>query len=184
MKRINSLHPTGLLIAVVLLIIVTLVVLPACEEKSDCVEGDVAFYLLESYETTDQTCAILNTSVVLKEHPLIGYSDMESYNSNTHVFKISEDAKDTMEELEYSVFGLPFALLADDQLIYTGYFWPSYSSASCQWIVIDPLMFHGDNELKVELGYPGLIDDGTEIPDERNNPLILDIFRRDGKLID
>ncbi len=45
-------------------------------------------------------------------------------------------------------------------------------------------MIQGANELIVELGYPGLINDGTEIPDERNNPLILDIFSRDGKLID
>jgi hypothetical protein len=44
-------------------------------------------------------------------------------------------------------------------------------------------MLHGDNELWVELGYPGPID-GVEIPDERNHPLILDIFRRDGKLIE
>jgi len=184
MRRFKILDPTGFLIALVSLIIMSSVVLPGCEKGSCSVTGDVALYLLESYETIDQTCAILNSSVVLTEHPLISYSDLESYNSNTHVFKISENAKEAIDKLEHSVQGLPFALLADDQLMYTGYFWPSYSSLICQWIVIDPIMMHRDNELRVELGYPGLVEGGIKIPDERNNPLILDIFKRDGKLID
>ena len=39
------------------------------------------------------------------------------------------------------------------------------------------------NELKVELGYPGQIQ-GTIIPDKRNDSQILDIFKRDNKLIE
>jgi len=155
----------------------------ACDKDSGIAGGEVELYLLESYENVDQSCAIDESSVEILKHPLIGYSDFKSYNSNKHIFTISDGAAQAVEDQEHSVFGLPFAIIADGELVYTGYFWPAYSSAMCQWLVIDPLMMLGDNELHVELGYPGLVD-GAEIPDERNNELILDIFRRDGKLID
>jgi len=155
----------------------------ACDKYSGNEEGDVELYLLESYENADQSCAIDESSAELEKHPLIAYSDFKSYNSKKHIFSITESAAKVVKELEHSVSGLPFAIVADKELIYTGYFWPSYSSASCQWIVIDPYMMFGDNELRVVLGYPGPIE-GVEIPDERNHELILDIFERDGKLID
>jgi hypothetical protein len=154
-----------------------------CEKWGGDAEGDVELYLLESYQTKDESCAIEFSSVKVREEPLIGYSDIKSYNSKEHIFKISDAAATVVEDQVHSVSGLAFAVVANDEVIYTGYFWPSYSSASYQWIVIDPLMIFGDNELKVALGYPGLMD-GAYIPDERNNEKILDIFRRDGKLKD
>jgi len=154
----------------------------ACEDKNCDVTGEVELFLLESYDTNG-FCEIVKSSVETGKKPLIEYSDFKSYNAKHFVFKITDKAKETIEGLEHPVNGLPFVVAADDQLIYTGYFWPAYSSASCQWLVIDPLMMRGDNELWVELGYPGPIE-GTEIPDDRNNSLILDIFRRDGKLIE
>lgn len=154
----------------------------SCEKNTSDVTGEVELYLLESYETNG-FCEIVKSSVETTKKPLIKYSGFKSYNSKDHVFKITDNAKESIEGLEHSVHGLPFAIVADDQLIYTGYFWPSYSSASCDWIVIDPLMIRGDNKLRVKLGYPGPFED-SGIPDERNNSLILDIFRRDGKLIE
>lgn len=157
-----------------------LFLIPSCE-KSEKISGEVEFYLLKSFETVDNTCEISASSVDLESYPLIAYSDIKSYSSKDYVFRVTNDAVETIEALEHSVLGLPFAVTADDELIYTGYFWPSYSSAMCQWIVIDPLMWGGNNELHVELGYPGTFE-GVVIPDERNNEKILDIFRRDGKL--
>ena len=159
-----------------------LILSTSCEKNDSNVTGEVELYLLESYETTG-FCEIIKSSVETSKRPLIKYSDFKSYNAKEHIFKITDSAKKAIEDLEHSVHGLPFAIAADDQLVYTGYFWPAYSSASCQWLVIDPLMMRGDNELRVELGYPGPIED-SGIPDERNNSLILDIFRRDGKLVE
>lgn len=68
------------------------------------------------------------------------------------------------------------------KLYIQGYFWPGYSSQSCEWVIIDPFSIDTDNEMKVELGYPGSVL-GIEIPDERNANQILDVFRRDDKLI-
>ena len=154
-----------------------------CEKWGGDAEGDVELYLLESYLTEDESCAIEFSSVKVREEPLIGYSDIKSYNSKKHIFSISDAAAGVVTDQVHSVNGLAFAVVANDEVVYTGYFWPSYSSATCQWIVIDPLMISGDNELSVALGYPGLMD-GAYIPDERNNEKILDIFRRDGKLKD
>ena len=140
-------------------------------------------FLLVLLFTTTTTRAILASSIKLHEAPLIAYPEFKSYNSKKHIFKISAAAAQVVEDQEHSVHGLAFAVTANGEVAYTGYFWPSLSSAGCQWIVIDPLMIPGDNELRVELGYPGLFE-GAEIVDERNNELILDIFRRDGKLKD
>lgn len=156
---------------------------PACDKDSGTAKGEVELYLLESYENQDESCAIDNSSVEIEKKPLIAYSGFLSYNSKKHIFTLSESAAGKVQDLEHSVFGLPFAIVANDELIYTAYFWPAYSSASCQWIIADPLMFSGENELHVQLGYPGLFE-GVEIPDERNNEAILEIFRADGKLID
>jgi len=154
----------------VIALAVLLLSFPACDKYSGNAEGEVELYLLESYETAELSCAIDKASVEIRKHPLIAYSDFISYNSKKHIFTIKKSAAKDVEELEHSV-------------IYTGYFWPSYSSAICQWIVIDPFMMFGENELRVQLGYPGQLE-GVEIPDERNHEAILDIFKRDGKLID
>ena len=116
----------------------------ACEDKNCDVTGEVELYLLESYDTNG-FCEIIKSSVETSKKPLIKYSDFKSYNAKDYVFKITDKAKEAIEGLEHSVHGLAFAVAADDQLIYTGYFWPAYSSASCDWIVIDPLMIRGDN---------------------------------------
>jgi hypothetical protein len=157
----------------------------SCERGE--VTGVVELYLLESYETVDgphQTgCRIDRSSAELESRPLIHYSDFLSYDPDEHLFRVSKDARDAVREMEHSVHGVAFGVTAGDELIYTGYFWPGYSSATCDWIVIDPIWSDMSNELRVQLGYPGMME-GWEIPDRRDDPRILAIFRRDGKLIE
>jgi hypothetical protein len=143
---------------------------------------DVELYFIESYETTDIQYQIDKNSVTTNTNPLLYYSDFLSYDSNNYVFVISEESKNRIKNLEHSVHGIPFVFKVGNEIIYTGYFWPSYSSQSCDWIVIDPFSIDTDNQMKVELGYPGSFL-GIEIPDDRNASQILDVFRRDNKLI-
>ena len=77
------------------------------------------------------------------------YSDFQSYDPSTFTFKISDTAKDSIKSLKQSVNGIAFAIKANNVLIYSGYFWPGYSSASCDWVVIDPMMLLINNELYV-----------------------------------
>lgn len=155
----------------------------SCEKINSETGTGVEIYLLESFETMEQSCGIDPGSVVLADDPLVLYSDIISYHSKDYYFKITEEARAAIDSLELSVAGVPFAITAEGELVYTGYFWPSYSSLSCQWIIIDPVIPTSKNKIWLKLGYPGLIE-GSFITDERNNETILTILRRDGKLIE
>lgn len=157
-------------------------------EKNDSnptrdIPGEVKFYLIDEYETVDETLEIDLATVVLKEDPLLNYSELRAYNARDFFFKLSDGARDIIENMEHSVGGIAFAVTANEELVYTGYFVPSYSSISMQWIVIDPIFWHFTNRMYVNIGYPGQIE-GVEIPDLRNDERILKIFRRDGRLVD
>ena len=160
-------------------------VILACDknENVEPVLGDVELYLLGSYETLVNTYQIDETTVSIKQSPLISYSDFISYNPVDHEFTISEKSREDINELEHSVIGIAFAIKANNTLVYTGYFWPCYSSVSCNWAIADPCSLISGNTLRISLRYPGS-NSSVLIPDNRNNKQILDIFRRDGKLIE
>ncbi|MCE1197738.1 MAG: hypothetical protein LWW85_02110 [Marinilabiliales bacterium] len=142
----------------------------------------VEFYLLESFATADKSYQILESSVVTKETPLLTFADLINYNASTHTFKLSASGIEKVQKMPKSVYGVAFALKADGTVIYTGYFWPSYSSASCDWITIDPLMMTTGDSFSVNLGYPGLFA-GMVIPDKRNDERLLEALRQHNKLI-
>ncbi len=152
----------------------------SCQKINIGQNGTVDFYLLDKYSTINQSCRIDENSVKTEKEPIIKYEDLLLYDNETYTFQLAENAAETVKNLHPSVYGLPFAIKANDELIYTGYFWPSYSSASCSWITIDPVMME-DNKIIVKKGYPGQIE-GETIPDKRNDERILSIFRKDKKL--
>ncbi|MDD3788029.1 MAG: hypothetical protein PHO94_04970 [Petrimonas sp.] len=153
-----------------------------CEKDEVNSDEKVELFLLDSYSKIENSFQIDETTVKTKASPLISYSDFISYDSVNYEFQISDKAKNAIDEVEHSVFGVAFAVKANGILIYSGYFWPSYSSASCDCIVIDPMMTSVDDKIKVSLGYPGLIQ-GQVIPDNRNDSRIIMIFEKDNKLI-
>ncbi|KKQ32938.1 MAG: hypothetical protein US49_C0004G0042 [candidate division TM6 bacterium GW2011_GWF2_37_49] len=140
----------------------------------------VEIYLLKAYKTVENSQKIDQKSVVLKNSPVVKYSDILSYNSDNHTFKVSDRALDAIKNIDHSVFGVAFAVTANGRVVYTGYFWPSYSSASCNWVTIEPFMAEYTKELKVTLGYPG---DWEGVEDRRNDERIISILSRDKKLI-
>jgi len=98
-------------------------------------------------------------------------------------FKVSDRIAGWLNDFENNlIHGSAFALTIDKEVIYTGYFWASFSSLMCDWIIIDPLNISGKNELTVKLGYPGMVV-GDTIPDKRNDKRLLDVLRMDNKLI-
>jgi hypothetical protein len=139
----------------------------------------VEIFLLKSFETVGDSRKINEKSVVRDHYPLVEYSDILSYDSVKHSFKVSDMAVDAVKNIQHSVFGVAFALTVDGKIVYTGYFWPSFSSATCDWITIEPLLPQMTKELKVELGYPG---DWEGVEDRRNDPRIISVLKRDKKL--
>lgn len=152
-----------------------------CHKNEVSLSGKVELYLLDSYSKINNSSQIDEKTVKIKSSALISYENFISYDSENYIFQISDKARKAIDEIKHSVHGVAFGIKANETLVYTGYFWPSISSASCDWIVIDPVMIH-DNKIKVSLGYPGLIQ-GQCIPDNRNDSRIIKIFENDNKLI-
>jgi len=169
--------------SIIILIILSVFVSCKKDKHSIKAEGEIEFYLLKSYNTLDNSFMIDESTVITNNEALIKYSDIKSYEPETYMFVISEESKNYISNLEQAIDGLAFALKANGNVIYTGYFFPSYSSMICDWVVIDPIGIEYHNELKVKLGYPRLSEEMT-IPDNRNNELILAILKRDNKLIE
>jgi len=154
------------------------------EENFEPSGKSIAFYYISEYQKIDNTFKIIDSTVVISDTKIIDYSDIISYSSKDYTFTVSDSLSDRLNDFEnHSIHGVPFALAIDKKIIYTGYFWASYSSMSCDWITIDPLNISGKNELKVRLGYPGMIQ-GDSIPDKRNDSRLIEVLKKDKKLKD
>ena len=153
-----------------------------CEKVSS--DGKVELYLLDSYKTVrEHSCQIDETTVKTKANPLISYDDFISYDPLTHEFLLSDRTVKVINNTEQSVHGIAFAIKANGEIIYTGYFWPLYLSSTCDWVYIDPILTSFDNKMEVCLGYPGPIPEQA-IPDKRNDSRIIKIFKGDHKLVE
>lgn len=159
------------------------ILITGCDKENTPSNTEVEFYLLTSFKTKNGTCKIIDSSVIMNNSALIKYDEIISYNMRNYSFEVSDRIADWLNDFENSrIHGRAFALTIDKEIIYTGYFWAGFSSAGCDWIVIDPLNYSGKNKLTVRLGYPGLVV-GDTIPDKRNNKRLLDVLRMDNKLV-
>ncbi len=140
------------------------------------------FYRIRDFQKDGTGFQIIDSSVTLSDSVIIYYDEIVSYDADSYTFTVTGDCADRLNDFELNqIHGIPFAVTVNKQVIYTGYFWCSFSSAGVNWITIDPLNFTGKNQLRVSLGYPGPIY-GDYIPDNRNDARILDLLRNDGKL--
>ena len=154
----------------------------SCDEELTPV-GEVEFFLLKEYEVIGNSHQIDHSSLILSADPLIEYSDIESYDESNFTYKLSSAGQGKIKNLEHSVRGVAFAVTANDELVYTAYFWPSYSSTSCDWIVADPIPIEYSGLCTMKLGYASTVnisDKNLSLNDDR----IIRIFERDGKLKD
>jgi hypothetical protein len=168
-----------------ILVILALLAMPcsSCEKKISLAEGEINIYLLADHESLDPLWEADEGTLRTEDHPFIGYDDILSYDPVSHIFKISSSARQYLKGKETDMHTRPFVLMANEEYIYTGYFWSSLSSAVCPWLTIDPIHAQYTGELRVELGYPGWME-GMDIPDHRNDERLLGILRHDGKLIE
>ena len=168
---------------VILIMLFSLFGLTNCEKKCGFgeINGDVDLFLIKTYDNLDQSCQIDDSSVVLEAEALIKYDQIKTYDESEHLFYLNDDGLEMLADTEWPVDGVPFAIVADGLLIYTAYFWPAYSSLSCNWYTTDPLLIEANEGFRIQLGYPGGGSQTIE-PDLRNDERILSIFRRDGKL--
>ncbi len=136
---------------------------------------------IEQVETINDTDQIDESSVITKVTPLLEYRDLILYDSKEHKFLVSEHGKQLFES--DSVRSGAFVIKANGELIYTGYFVPEYSLRLWFWNLIDPIIpsYNGECYVSRVVLQGG---DQPAYPDKRNDPRILEIFRRDHKLIE
>lgn len=156
----------------------------SCQKDSDvyATGHELEFYVLDSFKTVNGTDKIIDSTVILYDSALIRYDQIISYDMSNHSFTLDESAIDYLNAeggLKYHFKA--FAVTIDKQIIYTGYFWPSYASSIKQWFVIDPIQYSSKNELKVNLAYPSDSFAGS-YPDLRNDKRLISLLKRDGKL--
>jgi hypothetical protein len=98
------------------------------------------------------------------------------------VYTVSESVADALKEeggLKY--FYKAFAVCIDKKIIFTGYFWPSYSSSIKQWFIIDPVQYFNTSELRIQKAYPA-DNFAASYADLRNDSRIIRVLKSDGKL--
>jgi len=123
--------------------------------------GIVALLILTSCEKTDN-------EVFFKIGSKLEYkfSDIELYDTSTHIlyFKTVHDEFNTIESNT-------FTFMADGESIYSGSFWPAYSSSlpSEPFISTAPSLF-GNYTLKIQKGF-------SDKPDIRNEPRLIAILK-------
>ena len=142
----------------------------------------IEFILLDSYETKTGSKAIIESSIVLNDSSLIEYSDITAYDPENHRFFLTSSSNQALAKMgSEKLHGRAFALAINREPVYTGYFWAAFSSSICDWVNVDPLSFASSNFLEVKLGYPWYSPE-MQIPDNRNDQILLDILQQDGKL--
>ncbi|TFH49215.1 MAG: hypothetical protein E4G92_02230 [Bacteroidia bacterium] len=150
-----------------------------CDKYDKDIVGEIEIYLLDEYNQKPESSAILNTGMVLEATPVVAYAEIIGYDATTCTFDLEPAAAARLQDLYQSAF----AVTISGEIVYTGYFWSGLSSQIVDWVVADLVTLEMSGELKMDLGYPYLME-GMNIPDDRNDNRLLSVFHRDGKLID
>ena len=111
---------------------------------------------------------------------IIADNDITSYTWSSHILRLTEDSAKRIRELSVPVSGEPFALKVNGKEMYSGYFWTSISSVSCNGVVIDVLKIQ-DNCVRIEKGYPS--ESFFTGEDPRNRKEIFEYFQSTGRLV-
>lgn len=153
------------------------------QEDNPQIANSIELYLLKSYTLVNETCQINELTCQLEESPLIKYDEFISYQPGEHTFKISESAISKIKQLDETVAGIAFAITADGDIVYTGYFWSVYSSLGCMWNVAYRQYIGYVDGMQIHNSYPESVS-SPGYPDNRNHPLIVETFRKDKKLVE
>lgn len=148
-----------------------------------CVEpqsGEFAIYLTAADLAVAEIDRIDLDQVELESSPILSSADIVSYLKDTHEMTLTEEAAQRIEHVETTTLGRPFVVCVGRERIYSGAFWPMWSSASYDGIVIEvPLM--NKQTIQLRRGYPSA--QHFRGPDPRSDPRVLRTLRQSGKTI-
>jgi hypothetical protein len=139
--------------------------------------GEFSIYLLAQHVATHQLSTL--DDLDLEQEPILSISDIIAYSWETHTIELTNSAYERMAELEVPVDGTIFVVCLGREPIYTGAFWPMYSSLSFDGVVIN-LPLTDDHTMQITLGYPS--PSFFTGKDPRSDPRILQSLERADKL--
>jgi hypothetical protein len=157
---------------------ILIIILNSCHKEKHATGSEVEMYLLQAYQLETGKCKVDPSSAVLEEVPVVSNDDILEYSRSTYSYKLSNSAFLKVKALHPRT---PFAITVDKKVIFFGIYMPLYMSSTCAHSITMYEMGIPDKEVFFELGYPGLMQ-GVTIDDQRNNDLIIQAFRKQGKL--
>ena len=151
----------------------------ACQNGHDStpVQASLGVYLTRD-NVPPSTLEILS-HVEPSAEPLFSIDDITSYTWSTHVLRISDRARHTLDTLSVPVSGKSFCVCINRLPKYCGAFWTPISSMSFAGTTIlmqKPM----PDSLRIGRGYP--TDCDSTMPDPRNNAEVEEALRSAGKL--
>ena len=167
------------LIACAILALITSVIYFAAKIfESNKADNSFSIYLLASI--SPQQLPIVN-HLPLEDQPLISIKDIVSYTEETHEIELTSAGYEKIHRLKVPTNGIAFAVCLNESPVYSGAFWPAYSSQSFDGVVIDPILISQDpSTIQIKLGYPEPQFFTGEDP--RSDPILLQSLKNAGKL--
>jgi len=162
----------------VLLILIIISASLSCKKDKIKAGDTVEFYLLKTYQVINRRCQIDPSATILRDTAMIRDQDIIQYSQNNYEFTLSNAAIEKVKTLKDQT---PFAVTVDKQVVYYGFFKPSYSSSSCDYSITMDIAWTFRDKISLRLGYPGVLD-GITIDDQRNHPKLVATLRKQGKL--
>ena len=122
--------------------------------KKDNVKGGdtVEVYLLKSSQLVTDKCEIDALVSVLQDTAIIKNQDILEYSQSNYQFTLTDLA---IQKVKTFRDFTAFAVTIDKQVIYYGFFKPSFSSSSCNHSITMDLDWSSGNKINLKLGYPG-----------------------------
>jgi hypothetical protein len=134
-----------------LILIALISILSSCEKPVEVTDQDVFFKI--------------------GKEKAFRFDDIELYDSSTHIIYFKESQNEFSEILQG-----PFSFFDKGDTIYSGSFWPGYSSFIPRGpIILSPPNMYGDYALRIEIWM-------GDKPDVRNSPEIIALLKKHGLL--
>ena len=150
----------------------------SCKKDKIKAGGTVEIYLLKTIQIVPGKCQIEASASILQDTATIKNHDILGYSQTNYEFKLTDTAIQKVRSLRDFT---PFAVTVDKQVIYYGFFKPSFSSSTCHNSITMDVDWTTGNNISLRLGYPGPLQGGT-IDDQRNNPKLIATLKNQGKL--
>jgi len=145
----------------------------------NCSKNDNHEDPIEPVSITYQAKLNINTEGIINDR--IDYNEILGYDTALFSFLLEENAVIKINGYFFPSGGLPFTLKVKGEEIYSGLFFPSYSSNTPCGYLVEPVI-GGNNTMNIRLDYGLCLAEG-QIIDNRNDRRLIDILTKDNKII-